>query len=88
MISRENIENILSLYFSLFFINLVEMDEYMFRRVELFFKYFYYFFNINEMVIFEKVLYFISFIIFYKELIFFKVSYVDIFYKKILKKKV
>lgn len=88
VISRENIENILSPYLSLLFTNPAETDEYMLRRVELFLKHFYYLSNINETVTTEKVLHFTSFITFYKELTFFKVSYADIFYKKILKKKV
>ncbi|MEX1514839.1 helix-turn-helix domain-containing protein [Enterococcus sp. C46] len=88
VISRENIENILSPYLSLLFTNPAETDEYMLRRVELFLKHFYYLSNINETVTPEKVLHFTSFITFYKELTFFKVSYADIFYKKILKKKV
>lgn len=82
--SKSNVANILSSYFGLLFADNENSYELMPVKIEKFLTHFYSLLNVETTISKRKVNYFFDYINFYKELMVFKVSYADIFYKKMM----
>ncbi|MGX7173292.1 helix-turn-helix domain-containing protein [Enterococcus ratti] len=83
-VNKNNVANILSSYFGLLFAEGEDSYELIPAKIEKFLTHFYYLLNIDMTISKRTVDYFFEYINFYKELMIFKVSYADIFYKKMM----
>ena len=83
-VNKNNVANILSSYFGLLFADDENEHKHSFMpaKIEKFLTHFYSVLNIQKTISKSNVDYFFNYINFYKELMVFKVSYADIFYKK------
>ncbi|MGM9903826.1 hypothetical protein A5844_002688 [Enterococcus sp. 10A9_DIV0425] len=83
-VTKKNVSNILTSYFGLMFTEMDQWEHGLMKKIECFTTNFYRSLNIEMQMDEEKIKYFFDFIRFYKELAVFKVSYVDISYKKMM----
>lgn len=83
-VNKDNVANILSSYLGLLFSEDENSCEQMSIKIEKFLTHFYSLLNIETTINKRKIDYYFDYINFYKELMVFKVSYADIFYKKMM----
>ncbi|WP_301356745.1 helix-turn-helix domain-containing protein [Enterococcus spodopteracolus] len=83
-VTQKNVSNILTSYFGLMFTEIQHRDQRLEQNIERFLQSFYSLLAIDMPINTTEIEYFFDFINFYKELAIFKVSYADIFYKKMM----